>query len=348
MSDKDCRFCKIATFLSNTAETTQSECDCVYFGKSVDLFARLIHELEKARVSIYAEFFLIEKGVLWHDVMSILIRKAESGLDVRIVYDPVACLITLPKSHIRELQRGGVKIRAFKANNINHRDHRKIVVIDGHTTFCGGVNLSDRYANLEEKFGHWKDSGVMVTESSEAPNASLCIPLFDVPRKRITESVLLQLIMTACTRVWITTPYFMCGQSIRSALFTAALSGIDVRIVTPYIADKKAVKSATESYYDELLANRVRVFEYTQGFIHAKNVLSDDIAMVGSANLDYRSLYLNYECAIITRGEATEQLERDFNEIFSLCKEITAADLSQRSPIKRVTGNLCRVFAFFL
>jgi cardiolipin synthase len=340
------RFRKISSYLENTVGTVSAVCDCTYFSSGEEFFARFLHEAEKAQHSIYVEFFLIEKGVYWSAAQSLLMRKARADVDVRVVYDPLACITTLPRRHIREMTEAGIKVRAFRSPNINHRNHRKIIVIDGNTTLCGGVNLSDRYGNLIELFGHWKDSGLMMIERT---GNTQCIPLFDTPHERVGEHTLLNLISGAEDYVWITSPYFMCGQGVRSALYAAALSGVDVRIILPYIADKTIVKAATESYYHELLTNKVRVFEYTQGFIHAKNIVSDDeIAMVGSINLDYRSLYLNYECGIVMQGEVVSDVANDFTETLKFCKEITFEDLEKVSIFKRACQLTCRIFAFFL
>jgi cardiolipin synthase len=330
--------------------------DCTYFGTGEETAAYLLDALSKARSYIFLEFFTIEKGVLWNKISEILKRKAAAGVDVRVVYDRIGSLFVFPKRLIRELTSAGVKVRAFKPANVNHRNHRKIAAMDsesGHTTFVGGLNLSDRYANLEEKWGHWKDSAVMIREpdvwEEHEPGGddTIAVPMFDEPRIRAGEHTFINFISTARDCVYITTPYLMCGSGLLSVMSAAALSGVDVRVITPFIADKRAVKLATESYYKPLIDNKVRVFEYIPGFIHAKSIIADGKrGAVGSANLDYRSLYLNFECGVcLFGGKAVADLQRDFDETFALCKEITHADLAEFSAFKRGLQRFCRVFA---
>jgi cardiolipin synthase len=346
---------KIITYLENSGGFTPAAADCVYLPTGEQTAAYLLDALKKAKRYIWLEFFTIEKGILWGDIQEILANKAAQGLDVRVVYDGFGCLFVFPKRIIREMTNAGIKVRAFKPDKISHRNHRKIAVIDGEVTFCGGLNLSDRYANLEEMFGYWKDSAVMITETAEKQSeptkpsgqATVCVPLFDIPKARIAEHTLINFIARAERYVYITTPYLMCGSGILSVMSAAAYSGVDVRVITPFIADKKAVKAATESYYKALLNGGVRVFEYTPGFIHAKSLISDGKrAFVGSVNLDYRSLYLNYECGVcLFEGQAVDDISRDFTETLAQCKEITLADLEQVSLFKRAVQRFCRIFA---
>jgi cardiolipin synthase len=181
---------------------------------------------------------------------------------------------------------------------------------------------------------------------------SHAVPMLDVPCDNVTvsEHTFINFISRADKYVYITTPYLMCGSEILSAMYAAARSGVDVRVITPFVADKKMVKSATESYYPALIQNKVRVFEYLPGFIHAKNAVADGKrALVGTVNLDYRSLYLHYECGIaFFGGKAVRDIDSDFKKTLSQCREITALDLQQVSLLKRGVQRLCRLFAPFL
>jgi cardiolipin synthase len=183
--------------------------------------------------------------------------------------------------------------------------------------------------------------------------AATAQPLLDVPHDKVTvsEHTFINFIMRAEKYVYITTPYLMCGGEILSALYTAARSGVDVRVITPYVADKKLVKAATESYYRGLLENKVRIFEYI-GFIHAKNIIADGTrAMVGTVNLDYRSLYLHHECGIClfgSDGGVVQDIARDFTDTFAQSREVMLSDLDGFSLPKQVFQKFSRLFAPFL
>jgi cardiolipin synthase len=279
-------------------------------------------------------------------------------------------------------------VRWLVSARINARNHRKIACIDGKIAFCCGLNLADQYMNLKEMYGHWKDTAVM-TDGGCARNLTLmflsmwefvskervnyadffpktpvtsgdtvfspktlCAPMLDIPVDRVcvSEHLFINLILYAQKYVYITTPYLMCGSEILSALCAAAQSGVDVRIITPFVADKKLVKAVTESYYRGLTENRVRIFEYLPGFIHAKNIVVDGThAMVGTVNLDYRSLYLHYECGVVMfGGGVVGDIDDDFRSTLASCKEITLDDLNQIGLFKRGVQRFCRLFAPFL
>ncbi|MCL1881378.1 MAG: phosphatidylserine/phosphatidylglycerophosphate/cardiolipin synthase family protein [Oscillospiraceae bacterium] len=400
-------FCKTQTYLENTLDTALSVSEsCVYFASGEEKFARLFYELKRARRQIDLEYFIIEKGVLWENVLAILKQKIDCGVKVRIICDAVGSLKLRLGGFRKSMAELGIEVRFLgllpkrikrsdssgKYRWNSGRDHRKIVIIDQQIAFCGGLNLSDMYANLEEKFGYWKDTAVLVngdcaselsqlfqtmwdflgdlspeiapatlhsSEILEPPKSpellqsyinlhTLTAPVFDVSHDKIatSEHMLIHIIMAAKESVYIFTPYLICGSGMLSVLAACARSGVDVRIVVPFIADKKLVKIVTESYYQTLLENHVRIFEYLPGFIHAKNIIADSsVAMVGSANLDYRSLYLNHECGIfMVGGEAVASIANDFDKTFELCKEITLQDVKKFSLFKRTIQFCCRGF----
>ena len=263
----------------------------------------------------------------------------------------------------------------------NNRDHRKIAVIDGKVAFTGGINLADEYINAIEKFGHWKDASVMVRgkaawsftlmflqmwelSTGEDEDYAQYYPwiLTDCPvkaegfvqpyadspmdRENVGEHVYLQVINNAKRYLYINTPYLIIDESMMSALCLAAKSGVDVRIVTPYKWDKRFVHLTTQSYYRDLMAAGVRIYEYTRGFIHSKTFVSDDtVATVGTTNLDFRSLYLSFECgALMYQTEAVMQVKEDFLNTLEQCHEISEKD-TQCGPIKRVFQDILRLFA---
>lgn len=263
----------------------------------------------------------------------------------------------------------------------NNRDHRKIAVVDGKVAFTGGINLADEYINNIEKHGHWKDASVLV-EGKAAWSFTLMFlqmwevstntdedyaqyyPWTDAPcevkaegyvqpyadspmdKENIGEHVYLQIMNNAKDYVYINTPYLIIDSSVVSALCLAAKSGVDVRIVTPHIWDKWIVHMTTRSYYRELIDAGVRIYEYSKGFIHSKTFVSDDTtATVGTTNLDFRSLYLHFECGVwMYQSTAVMEVKDDFLRTLDACQEITAEDCKCSIPM-RIFQDVLRVFA---
>lgn len=263
----------------------------------------------------------------------------------------------------------------------NNRDHRKIAVIDGKTAFTGGINLADEYINEVEKFGHWKDAAVILhgkaawsftlmflqmwelstgvdedysqydpwkTEPCGVTANGFVQPYADSPMdtENVGEHVYLHIINNAKGYVYITTPYLIIDETMMSALCLAAKSGVDVRILTPHIWDKRLVHIVTRSHYRELLDAGVKIYEYTKGFVHSKTFVSDDaIATVGSANLDYRSLYLSFECGTVMYGtQAVTELKQDYLTMLEQCTQIGPDDCKV-GPVKRIVQDILRLFA---
>lgn len=263
----------------------------------------------------------------------------------------------------------------------NNRDHRKIAVIDGKVAFTGGINLADEYINAYEKHGHWKDASLMVKgeaawsltimflqmwelmtgvdedytqyypwQNTPCPNApdGFVQPYADSPmdKENVGEHVYLQIINNAKDYVYINTPYLIVDDSMISALCLAAKSDVDVRIVTPHKWDKKAVHMTTRSYYRELIAAGVKVYEYSKGFIHSKTFVSDDTtATVGTTNLDFRSLYLHFECGVcMYQSSAVMEVKEDFLNTLEVCQEVTLEECSG-GVFLRFRQNILRLFA---
>lgn len=363
---------------------TQTE----YFPSGETMYAAMLRELETAQRYIFLEYFIIEEGAMWDGILEILERKARQGVDVRVMYDDLGCLFTLPRHYDRTLRQKGLQAQVFNPFNsilsprFNNRDHRKICVIDGKIAFTGGINLADEYINAYEKHGHWKDTGIALwgqaawsltiqflalwdfsacqaediarfapnqAELSAIPDDGFVLPYTDIPldKEQVGESAYLNLINRAKRYVYITTPYLILDNELVTALCTAAKAGVDVRIITPHIPDKKTVFLLTRSYYEVLLGAGVRIYEYTPGFIHAKTMVSDDVyGVVGTINLDYRSLYLHLECAAwLYRCRAVSDLKQDFLHTMSLSQEITTDPLGRPSALKRVWLSILRAFA---
>lgn len=363
--------------------------DVTYFDSGEAKFEALCRELEKAERFVFLEYFIIQEGKMWNTLLEILERKVAEGVDVRIIYDDIGCLRTLPYNYYSQLEKRGIKCRSFNrfypfwVARMNNRDHRKIFVIDGNTAFNGGVNLADEYINAKEKHGHWKDSAVMIkgeavwsftmmfltmwsyiTRTKPAsydeymPREEdvkdfrgangLVIPYTDSPldHESVGENTYITIINNATDYVYITTPYLTITNEMESALTLAAKSGVDVRIITPHIPDKWYVHAVTRSYYKTLTKCGVRIYEYTPGFIHAKNFISDDsVGVVGTINLDFRSLYLHFECGtFMYKTDCIPDVKADFMNTLEKCREITYKDCL-RKPLRRIGRSILRLFA---
>ena len=355
-----------------------------YFAVGEEMFERMVPELEKAQKSIFLEYFIINPGIMWNTVEDILVRKAAEGLDVRVMYDDIGCMGLVPADFVRRLESHGIQCCIFNrftnvfSARFNNRDHRKLCIIDGDVGFTGGINLADEYINARERFGHWKDTAVMLRGQgvwsmtcmflslwslikhthegytkylpSSAPDMSGFVqPFTDSPwdTERVGETVYGNILHNARKYVYITTPYLIIDDEMINALSVAAKSGVDVRIITPGIPDKKVAYTLTRSYYDVLLKSGVRIFEYEPGFIHAKQFVSDDrCAVVGTINLDYRSLCHHYECAVwMYDVDAVMDIRDDTLATMDKCREVTLEMCRNRRFIWRIWLAVLRIFA---
>ena len=348
-------------------------------------FDEMLRRLEQAREFIFLEFFIVEEGYMWGRILSILERKAREGVEVRVLYDGTCIAGRLPYRYPQQLERLGIRCRMYAplrplvSTHYNNRDHRKIMVIDGQCAFTGGVNLSDEYINRRVLHGHWKDTAVCITGEAvrgftlmflqmwavdepqledfsryldasrpvEAPGWVL--PYGDSPfdRENIGEMVYMDILNRAARYVHITTPYLIIDHEMVVALMFAAKRGVDVKLIVPGQPDKRSVFAVTRSYYKELIEGGVKIYEYTPGFIHAKTFVSDgDTAVVGSINLDYRSLYLHFECAaLLCGGPAVGEMEADFQATLAKCRRLTAEDCRRDRLDRRLIGWILRPFA---
>lgn len=361
-----------------------------YFQVGDDMFPVLVRELNEAKHYIYIEYFIINDGVMWQTILDILERKASEGVDVRLIYDDFGCLTTLPHKYYEILRGKGIQCQVFNPfrpilNIIqNNRDHRKICVIDGHTGFTGGINLADEYINQKERFGHWKDTAVMLKGEAvwnmtmmfltmwsltdgnseeidyerympshyhEEPFESdgYVQPFSDTPldEEVLGENVYLNIINRAKHYVYICTPYLIIDNEMMTALCLAAKSGVDVRIMTPGIPDKKMVFLLTQSYYEQLLEAGVKIYEYQPGFLHAKSFVCDDeIAVVGTINLDYRSLYLHFEDGVwMFKNRVISEIREDFEQTMEYCKAVDVQFCKNRNVVVRGTQSIMRLLA---
>ncbi len=357
-----------------------------YYSRTEELNKDLLIELKKAQKYIFIEMYIIEEGIMWDEILIILIQKVCEGVDVRIIYDGKGSFFTLPYFYYKKLRKSGIKcivfnpFRLFISNRFNTSSHRKIISIDGKTAFSGGFNFADEYINKKvgASTGHWKDSGFMTGDSTawnytlmflvmweflsrERVNYKKLMPVmssestpdtsvwcdFPLDCEPVSERLYLSLIMGAKKYLYITTPYLIPPDSILTALCTAARTGIDVRIILPFIADKFVINTITKTNYRALLEAGVRIYEYAPGFIHAKNLVSDDaIAAVGTLNLDFRSFYMNYECgACFYSEDIIYAVKSDFIETLASCEEICLQNLNKLSVFVRAFRRFFRLFA---
>lgn len=372
----------IARYLADYANAPVfSGTEVTYYPLGEDMFHALLPELEKAEKFIFMEYFLVSEGHMWNSILEILARKAAEGVEVRFLYDGMNAFTNLPYSYPKQLEKLGIRckmhapVRPFISTHYNNRDHRKITVIDGHTAFTGGINLEDRYINIDSPYGHWKDTAVMLkgdavrsftlmflqlwnaTEREQKylpylakqnharQSDGFVIPYGDSPigRENVGETVYLSMINGAKDYIWIMTPYLIPDEEMRNALKFAAKRGVDVQLILPGIPDMKTTQIMARSLYRELTESGVKIYEYTPGFVHAKVFLCDDCqAVVGTINLDYRSLRHHFECAAyLYRLPVLRDIKEDFQQTREKSQRIYLDDV-------RTYSRLSRFVAYFI
>ena len=376
-----------ATYLEQRAHCpAYTNTETEYFPLGDKAFPRMLEELEKAEKYIFLEYFILQPGVFWDSILAILERKAAQGVEVRVIYDDMGCMFTLPRDYNETLSKKGIQCRAFNrflpvmSLRLNNRDHRKFLIIDGKVGFTGGINLADEYINVRERFGHWKDSAILLegdavwsmtvmfltmwdhvagwdedfsffrpAAAPVRPWTGYVQPYTDTPldREAVGQAVYLNMIGKARKYIYITTPYLVIDVATNTALCNAAKSGVDVRIITPHIPDKRYVFEVTRAHYPPLLEAGVRIYEYTPGFIHAKNFVVDDrFATVGTVNLDYRSLFLHFEDGVwLCEAPCIQDIRRDFEETLRVCQRISLRQRKYFNPIIQLYRNILRIFA---
>lgn len=376
-----------ARYVLNWAKCPIYKNTSVEFHAQTDVaFEALKRELRKAEKFIFMEYHAIELSQCFLELEEILAERAQNGVEVRLFYDDVGSLTFICPNFVQRMQARGIHCQVFNplipmiSAFMNNRDHRKITVIDGKVAFTGGYNLADEYFNVKHPYGHWKDTGIMMrgeavrsmtamfmemwstggkldhdTQSyldapcGEVESDGYVQPYSDTPldNERVGENVYMNMIKTARRYVWITTPYLILDDEMTQELTLAAKRGVDVRIITPGIPDKKIVYRLTRSYYAQLVRGGVRIFEYAPGFLHAKQMLVDgETAVVGTINLDFRSLYLHFENAVLLHGvSAIGDIHRDFEATFPLCREMTEKYSGRRMVGLRMGQSLLRLFA---
>ena len=359
--------------------------DVRFYAEAKDAFVAMKADLEKAEKFIFMEYFIVEDGSCFREIEDILIRKQAQGVEIRFLYDDIGSVGQVNMFFAKRLQEEGIQCRPFNPAlpllNIflNHRDHRKITVIDGKVGFTGGFNLADEYFDRKHPYGKWKDSGLRLEGEAvrsltaaflelwsvqnhqredyrayldilhSVPARGFVQPFADNPlgQERAAEEVYLNLTSQSNKTLYFMTPYLIITDEMHRALRLAAKRGVDVRIITPGIPDKKTVYAVTRSYYAGLAAQGVRIYEYTPGFCHAKQCICDGrIATVGTSNLDYRSLYHHFENNVVLYGcDAVKDIAADFESTFPQCREVTDSYRAGRGAVLRTWQYILRLFA---
>ncbi|MCY7221690.1 cardiolipin synthase [Streptococcus cristatus] len=357
-----------------------------YFPLGEEMFEAMLDDLRSAKKFIFLEFYIIDPGVMWNRILEILVDKVQQGVEVKLLYDDIGCMATLSGDYTKRLRKMGIDAHKFNkviprmTVAYNNRDHRKILVVDGQVGYTGGINLADEYINHIVRFGHWKDGGVRLEgravkaltrlflmnwyinrgeitdfdryhfDSQRVEGKGLYIPYGSGPKpiykEQVGKAVYQNIINQAIDYVYITTPYLIIDYDLTEDIKNAAMRGVDVRIVTPFIPDKKLIQIVTRGAYPDLLEAGVKIYEYTPGFIHSKNVISDDeLAVVGTINFDYRSLVHHYENAVLMyQTESIADIKQDFEDLFDVSKEISLETL-QNSWYQRLLKEIMQLFA---
>ena len=361
--------------------------DVAYYPEGEQFLTAMLESLEGAQRYIFFEYFIIASGSMWADLREVLIRKAHEGVEVFVMYDDLGSAFVLPEHFERDLREHGIKVHAVNPLGArlgllwNSRNHRKILVVDGEVAFTGGINIADEYVNRITRFGHWKDTGVRVTGSAAWSFAVMFLLLWDVvdgpgPWNRFippgkagqrpsAEGIVqpfddtpfdqvhagadmyLNLIEVATRTLDIMTPYLILDFRTRTALTRAAQRGVRVRIVTPAIPDKRYVLEVTRSFYGDLVAAGVEIYEYTPGFIHAKACIADaEQAIVGTINVDFRSFYLNTECGVwLYRVPAVAEIVADMEATVSVSTRVDEHKATSLSVPRRILRAIFRLFS---
>ena len=357
-----------------------------YFSLGEEMFEAMLDDLRSAKKFIFLEFYIIDPGLMWNRILEILVDKVQQGVEVKLLYDDIGCMATLSGDYTKRLRKIGIDAHKFNkviprmTVAYNNRDHRKILVVDGQVGYTGGINLADEYINHIVRFGHWKDGGVRLEgsavkaltrlflmnwyinrgeiidfdryhfDSQRVEGKGLYIPYGSGPKpiykEQVGKTVYQNIINQAIDYVYITTPYLIIDYDLTEDIKNAAMRGVDVRIVTPFIPDKKLIQIVTRGAYPDLLEAGVKIYEYTPGFIHSKNVISDDeLAVVGTINFDYRSLVHHYENAVLMyQTETIADIKQDFEGLFDVSKEISLETL-QNSWYQRLLKEIMQLFA---
>ena len=382
---------RLAAYLQKRGFLVFRRTQAHYISDGAAFFEDLIAHLEQAETYIFMEYYILAEGELWDRIFKVLRKRAAAGVEVHVIFDDFGNLSRLSDHTLQAMQDAGIQVQVFNPVHryvsriyFNYRDHRKITVIDGQIAYTGGINIGDEYANLVERFGHWKDSAVRIegeaawgfaaqfiqmwkmmggtfpneddfyrSRHDAVESAGFCQPFTDGPLNNPdnpAEETYLQIISSAKRMLYLTTPYYAVEESMQKALCIAADAGVDVRLMIPAIPDHKLTYMVAETYWGELLHHGVKIYKYTPGFIHAKSVMADrEVALVGSINMDYRSFQLHYECAaLMYHMPAVEELLEDMDRVMEVSTPYTMTDWAKRPWYRRAAASILRLGAIWL
>jgi cardiolipin synthase len=385
-------FAPIVHFLGGISNEHLSQNKFKLLVNGEEKFPEVLKTLDTAQHFIHLEYYDWENDTRGNQIKDILLNKAKEGVKVRVLYDDYASR-KIKKNIVKELKEAGVDIypkikvmlRQF-ANRVNHRDHRKIIIMDGKIGFVGGINISDRYDNSIDTGLYWRDTHVMIAgplvgslqrhfivswNTSVTERLSFSKELFPevsiqsaegisalgqaipggpiYPKSNIMLSYM-KIFSLAKEKLYVTNPYFIPSESIMNALVQAGISGVDVRLLVPEKSDSAIVGAASRFYFTELLEAGVRIFLYKKGFVHAKTVVADTLlSVIGTANMDIRSFDLNFEImSVIYGNKFAKQLEGVFKDDLKECREITREEWSKNGILKRLKYAMARLISSFL
>ena len=384
------QWARLASYLDSHDFPLYAHTETRYFPSGEAYLDDMLMELSKAERFIFMEYFIMAEGEIWYRLSKILRERASQGVEVKLIFDDFGSMLRLHRESIEELRRSGVEVQVFNpvhhyVNRLyfNYRNHRKITCIDGNISYTGGANIADEYANITERFGHWKDCGVRLTGEGAwglcrefihmyqrmggtvehehdyyRPHGiweaqGYCQSFSDGPDNNpvaVAEDTYLQLIGNARNMVYITTPYLAISDAMMKALCVSAESGVDVRLMMPGIPDHKFAYLAAECYFGELISHGVKIYLYEPGLLHGKSVLADrEVGLVGSVNMDYRSFQLHFECGTVLYGTAClEALLADMDDIASKSRLLRYEDWAHRPWLRRILGPVLKLFAMWM
>lgn len=383
LKKEDKEFYRLAKYLNDYGSfPVYDNNEAKYYSVGDDAMPDIIEAIRSAKDFIFVEFFIINKGYMWGTILEELTKKAAQGVEVRLMYDGTNAILRLPKDFPKEMEKLGIKCKVFSpiypivSTYYNNRDHRKILVVDGKEVFTGGVNLADEYINVEERFGHWKDTFIRLRGACVQSFTIMFLQLWDADEKedlerylktypkegkgyaiglgdnpirkeRFFKNVYMHILDTAKDYCYIMTPYLIIDNEMMKSLTFAAKRGVDVRMILPAIPDKKIPYYLAKSHYKKLLEAGVKIYEYSPGFIHAKTWASDDReAVVGSVNLDFRALYLNFECGVYLHDHPVIcDILDDFKVCFDISKKVRMEDVKKYPLHKKLIAILAKPFA---
>lgn len=384
LKKEDKEFYNIASYMLNKGNfPTYANSTCKYYPVGEDAFNDMLDAIRSAKEYIFLEYFILDKGYMWGTMLEELVKKANQGVEIRLMYDGTNAITRLKRDFPQKMEDLGIQVKVFSpiypiiSTYYNNRDHRKIFVVDGKVVFTGGINIADEYINVYERFGHWKDTLVKIEgmaverftlmflqmwhvgdedrdfekylTSHVKENEGYFIGIGDNPMRKdkYSKNLYLHILNTAKDYAYIMTPYLILDNEMVSALCFAAQRGVDVRVVLPGIPDKTIPFLLAKTHYEKLIKAGVKVYEYIPGFMHAKTWLSDDKkVVVGSVNLDFRALYLNFETtAYIYKSPIYKDVYRDFEICFDISREITMKDVEKYPKRKKLLGAIFKPFA---